>query len=84
MRSARGAGVRRAALTRARTSPAAPVLSSPRTSALDAPEASLALQVVSDAVPSAPGPFKVEDYVLTPALVRVRLVHARQARPRSG
>ena len=63
----------RAALTHSRSLRAASGLSSPRVTARDAPSALSALHVSSDAVPSEPGPFKPEDYVLSPALVRVRL-----------
>ena len=71
-------------LTRPPASPTAPVLSSPRVSALDAPGASsldapdASAGQVASPVPSAPGPFKQEDYVLSPALVRVSLHQARR------
>ena len=72
--SVRAARRRRAHAARTRThaSFTAPVLSSPRAAARDAPSAVLPLPVFSGAVASAPGPFKAEDYVLSPALVRVR------------
>ena len=72
--SVRAARRRRAhaACTHTHASFAAPVLSSPRAAARDAPSAVPPLPVLSGAVPSAPGPFKAEDYVLSPALVRVR------------
>ena len=62
-----------AALTQTHASLAAPMLSSPLMAARDPPSAVPPLPVLSDAVSSAPGPFKPEDYVLSPALVRVRL-----------
>ena len=72
VRAARGRRAQ-AALTRTYASLAAPVLSSPRAVARDSPSAVPPLPVLSGAVPSAPGPFKPEDYVLSPTLVRVRV-----------